>query len=110
MATQPPDARWYPRWSSLAHLQDVVERSLRRDAEPGEARAGDDVLDPGRAGLGAERQPDLLGQRGFCSIASPAAGSTIIQVPSSARLSYTCRAAPIGSPMSCSASNVVTRS
>ena len=41
---------------------------------------------------------------------SPALGSTSISVPSGFSVSRTCVAAPTGSPMSCSASNMVTRS
>src|SRR5580692_3063458 len=44
-------------------LKDRVERRLAGPAEAGKARLGDHVADPGLAGLGAERQPDLLRQR-----------------------------------------------
>jgi hypothetical protein len=46
----------------------------------------------------------------FSSTVSAAIGSTTSQVPPSASCERTWRAAPTGSPMSCSASNTQTRS
>ena len=109
-------------------LEDEVERRLRRAAEAREPARRDDVADPRLARLSAEREPDLLRQRGGRAeerreavVGAPdrvevvldavaCRGSTIIQVPSGASISRTCRAAPTGSPMSCRQSNIVTRS
>ena len=82
-------------------LEHQVERRLGRAAEAGEAAGRHDVADPRLAGLGAEREPDLLRQRRractaasrsrsrrgptglrLSSTRSPARGSTIIHVPS----------------------------
>ena len=49
-----------------ACLQDQVERRLGCTSEPRETALCDDVAEPGLAGLGAEPQADLLGQRRRC--------------------------------------------
>src|SRR6266481_3579467 len=47
-----------------ACLEYDVEGRLAHPAEPAEPGAGDDVADAGLAGLRAQREPDVLGQRG----------------------------------------------
>src|SRR5262245_49119925 len=45
-------------------FEDEVERRLRDPPEPREANALNDLADPRLACLGAEREPDLLRERG----------------------------------------------
>jgi hypothetical protein len=107
-------------------LEDEVEGSLGDPPEAAEPGAGDHLADRSVAGLGAEREPDLLGQRGGHAqqrgeavvgaldgvevVLDPAYGSTIIQTPSGARVDSTWAAAPPGSPMSPARSRSTTPS
>jgi len=55
------------RRSLWTGFEDEVEWRLGRAAEAGEAARGDDLAEPRFAGLGAEREPDLLVAGGGCA-------------------------------------------